>query len=84
MGILPSEVSNAAASTSIREPFSADSSETKKRPRSPDTEDEGDWDVVYSDGACKGNGQMGAVAGIGIWWGPDDPRLATFMRASSW
>lgn len=33
-----------------------------------------DWDVVYSDGACKGNGQHGAKAGVGIWWGPGDPR----------
>ncbi|KAJ3529619.1 hypothetical protein NMY22_g8928 [Coprinellus aureogranulatus] len=33
-----------------------------------------EWDVVYSDGACKGNGQVGSVAGVGVWWGPDDPR----------
>ncbi len=33
------------------------------------------WDVVYSDGACKGNGKTGSVAGIGIWWGPNDERL---------
>ena len=31
-------------------------------------------DIVYSDGACKSNGFCGAVAGIGVWWGPDDPR----------
>ena len=34
------------------------------------------WDVVYCDGACKGN-QMGkriAVAGVGVWWGKGDPR----------
>ncbi|KAI0958123.1 hypothetical protein AcW1_006296 [Taiwanofungus camphoratus] len=37
-------------------------------------EDESGWDVVYSDGACKGNGQPGSVAGIGVWWGRDDPR----------
>jgi len=46
----------------------------KKRARSPDIEDEAGWDVVYSDGACKGNGQPGSVAGIGVWWGKDDPR----------
>jgi ribonuclease HI len=28
-----------------------------------------DIDIVYCDGACKGNGQQGAVAGIGVWWG---------------
>lgn len=31
-------------------------------------------DVVYTDGACSGNGQPGSVAGIGVWWGVDDPR----------
>ena len=31
-------------------------------------------DIVYSDGACKANGTDGAVAGIGVWWGPNDPR----------
>ncbi|TFK63966.1 ribonuclease H-like protein, partial [Pluteus cervinus] len=36
--------------------------------------DEVGWDVVYSDGACKGNGRPGSVAGIGVWWGHDDPR----------
>lgn len=30
--------------------------------------------VVYSDGACKGNGKVGSVAGIGVWWGNNDPR----------
>ena len=31
-------------------------------------------DIVYSDGACQGNGGVRATAGIGVWWGPDDPR----------
>ena len=31
-------------------------------------------DIVYSDGACRGNGRPEAVAGIGVWWGPHDPR----------
>jgi ribonuclease HI len=31
-------------------------------------------DVVYTDGACSGNGQLGSVAGTGVWWGVDDPR----------
>ncbi len=31
-------------------------------------------DVVYTDGACSGNGQLGSAAGIGVWWGVDDPR----------
>jgi len=33
-------------------------------------------DVVYTDGACSGNGQYGSVAGIGVWWGPYDTRYA--------
>ncbi|KAI0360796.1 ribonuclease H-like protein [Trametes cingulata] len=35
--------------------------------------DDAPW-VVYSDGACRGNGRTGAVAGIGVWWGKDDTR----------
>ena len=31
-------------------------------------------DIVYTDGACSGNGQLGSVAGIGVWWAVDDPR----------
>ncbi|KAJ3895750.1 ribonuclease H-like domain-containing protein [Lentinula edodes] len=30
--------------------------------------------VVYCDGACKGNGKVGSVAGIGVWWGHNDSR----------
>ncbi|KAF5392457.1 hypothetical protein D9757_002213 [Collybiopsis confluens] len=30
--------------------------------------------VVYSDGACKGNGKGNSIAGIGVWWGDNDPR----------
>ncbi|KAH9952007.1 ribonuclease H-like domain-containing protein [Amylocystis lapponica] len=37
-------------------------------------EDETGWDVVYSDGSCRGNGQPGSVAGIGVWWGRNDAR----------
>jgi ribonuclease HI len=33
-------------------------------------------DVVYSDGACKGNGRVGSVAGVGVWWGHNDSRCA--------
>ena len=29
---------------------------------------------VYTDGACSNNGQQGAKAGIGVWFGEDDPR----------
>jgi ribonuclease HI len=37
-------------------------------------EEEPGYDVVYSDGACKGNGQVVSVAGVGVWWGWNDPR----------
>lgn len=30
--------------------------------------------VVYTDGACSGNGQDSASAGIGVYFGDDDPR----------
>jgi len=36
--------------------------------------DEVGYDVVYSDGSCRGNGKVGSVAGIGVWWGRNDPR----------
>lgn len=36
--------------------------------------DEFACDIVYSDGACKGNGKPGSTAGVGIWWGRNDPR----------
>ncbi|KAH9848936.1 ribonuclease H-like domain-containing protein [Lenzites betulinus] len=37
-------------------------------------EDESGWDVVYSDGSCRGNGKSNPVAGVGVWWGQNDPR----------
>jgi len=30
--------------------------------------------VVHTDGACPNNGKQGARAGIGVWYGSDDPR----------
>ncbi|TFK41995.1 ribonuclease H-like domain-containing protein [Crucibulum laeve] len=45
----------------------------KKRAYDEDVDETG-WDVVYSDGACKGNGKVGSMAGIGVWWGPSDAR----------
>ncbi|XP_047429012.1 ribonuclease H1 isoform X2 [Mugil cephalus] len=33
----------------------------------------GDAVVVYTDGCCIGNGQKGARAGIGVYWGPNHP-----------
>ncbi|KAL5501897.1 hypothetical protein ACEPAH_9158 [Sanghuangporus vaninii] len=42
--------------------------------RKDDGVDEEGFDVVYADGACKGNGQIGSIAGVGVWWGHNDPR----------
>ncbi|KAK2461535.1 hypothetical protein APHAL10511_005998 [Amanita phalloides] len=48
--------------------------QTKKRRLSQDGEDEEGWDVVHCDGACKGNGQPGSIAGVGVWWNHNDER----------
>ncbi|KAG8998263.1 hypothetical protein FRB94_006961 [Tulasnella sp. JGI-2019a] len=32
------------------------------------------WTVVYTDGACQGNGKRGARAGVGVWYGENDAR----------
>lgn len=29
--------------------------------------------TVYTDGGCFGNGQKGATAGIGVYWGDNHP-----------
>ena len=44
-------------------------------------QDESGWEVVYSDGACKGKGKAGSVAGTGVWWGRDDPRYGTILSS---
>lgn len=30
--------------------------------------------IIYTDGACRGNGQKGSIAGVGVFFGPYDPR----------
>jgi len=35
-----------------------------------EVEDGKTWRVVYTDGACSGNGQRGAKGGVGVYWGP--------------
>ncbi|KAG6851396.1 hypothetical protein H0H93_005794 [Arthromyces matolae] len=49
----------------------------KKRVMPSDVADESKYDVVFCDGACKGNGQVGSVAGVGVWWGENDPRCVS-------
>lgn len=41
--------------------------------------DQNDWTVAYTDGACQGNGRAGAVAGVGVWYGDNDPRYETIF-----
>ncbi|KAJ3570622.1 hypothetical protein NP233_g4280 [Leucocoprinus birnbaumii] len=53
---------------------SSEESPTGQKRSFANVADESQWSVVYSDGACKGNGQAGSVAGVGVYWGRDDPR----------
>ncbi|KAL0068451.1 hypothetical protein AAF712_004529 [Marasmius tenuissimus] len=54
---------------------SEDSHPRKKQKVLPESQPEGEGDlVVYTDGSCRGNGKAGSVAGIGVWWGNGDDR----------
>ncbi|KAG1904567.1 ribonuclease H-like domain-containing protein [Suillus fuscotomentosus] len=75
----PSRLSSSAVlSPTISPPRSVASTSSTFRPSAAAVanlkEEEPGYDVVYSDGACKGNGQVGSVAGVGVWWGWNDPR----------
>nr|CAB3265613.1 ribonuclease H1-like [Phallusia mammillata] len=37
------------------------------------TNEHSDSKIVYTDGACSGNGKKNCQAGYGVWWGPDHP-----------
>ena len=69
---------NAASSTSQTIPLGVDKTTymTRKlgKQNAGDVVDESEWEIVYTDGACQGNGKVGAIAGIGVWWGQNDPR----------
>ncbi|KZO97770.1 hypothetical protein CALVIDRAFT_562669 [Calocera viscosa TUFC12733] len=41
-----------------------------------EVEDGKSWRVVYTDGACSGNGQLGARGGVGVYWGPGMTNVA--------
>ncbi|KAJ7103171.1 ribonuclease H-like domain-containing protein [Mycena belliarum] len=70
----PGKASGSTAS-SFESAAQQNGSESKgtKRKRA-DVSDETGWDVVYSDGASKGNGGEHAKAGVGVWWGHDDSK----------
>ncbi|XP_044257007.1 ribonuclease H1 isoform X2 [Tribolium madens] len=38
---------------------------------------DGDYVIVYTDGACENNGRWGAKAGIGVWFGDNHPLNAS-------
>jgi len=42
--------------------------------KSSESEEKSTRLVVYTDGACSGNGYDAAAAGFGVWFGEDDPR----------
>lgn len=33
---------------------------------------------VWTDGACRSNGRKGAIAGVGVYFGPDDERFVSY------
>ncbi|KAG8979847.1 hypothetical protein FRB90_007877, partial [Tulasnella sp. 427] len=47
---------------------------TKVETASTDRRPADEWITAYTDGACRGNGAAGAVAGVGVWYGDNDPR----------
>jgi len=68
-GVESSEIAAPSASTA------ENLNETKGKKRTiGEAENESGWDIVYSDGACKGNGKVDPVAGLGVWWGHGDAR----------
>ncbi|KAL6301650.1 ribonuclease H-like domain-containing protein [Sparassis latifolia] len=64
-----------APSSSSKVPSASDSAKSGKNRITAETlKDESLWDIVYSDGSCRGNGKAGSIAGIGVWWGRNDAR----------
>ncbi|KAG6879379.1 hypothetical protein C0992_003199 [Termitomyces sp. T32_za158] len=73
-GTLSKDHGPSAPSTSSSSVLAALNSKGKKRTLPSDIADESTCDVVYCDGACKGNGQADSIAGVGVWWEENDPR----------
>lgn len=49
-------------------------SRTSSRPDFSSASEPSERCVVYTDGSSRGNGKQGAQAGVGVWYGHDDPR----------
>lgn len=45
-----------------------------KRKAAPDPAASDSFLSIYTDGACSGNGKANSRAGLGVWFGPNDPR----------
>ncbi|BFZ59558.1 hypothetical protein YB2330_000569 [Saitoella coloradoensis] len=58
-----------------------DSRSARPRPRPPSpiskSKDKTEWLEVYTDGSCLGNGKRNPIAGVGVYFGPSDPRNCT-------
>jgi len=39
----------------------------------PASSNDGEWKEIFTDGACRGNGQANSVAGVGVWFGDNHP-----------
>lgn len=46
----------------------------KKVKRSVDSSSKEKTVTVYTDGSSRGNGKVGAIAGVGVYFGDNDPR----------
>lgn len=94
IGIVPMETSHTRAhfaATVEPSPSAATSSTTRKSSAKPyekskqkkgkeeDAADMSGATVVYTDGACSNNGKHGARAGVGVWYGPSDPRYESLQ-----
>jgi ribonuclease HI len=53
-----------------------DATKAVKAASRPPASGEDEWIKVWTDGACRANGKRSAAAGVGVWFGPDDPRCA--------
>ncbi|KAL1676354.1 ribonuclease H-like domain-containing protein [Schizophyllum commune] len=72
----PSKFKPAVMPSTPRAAAPSTSKAAGKRPASEmqGADSEGEWDVVYTDGACSGNGKAGSMAGVGVWYGMGDER----------
>jgi ribonuclease HI len=77
--VLPARQSKPAYRTTIMPPLLGNTYTTSSSVRSSsgqavDTKGHRNAVVVYCDGSCRGNGKTGAIAGVGVYFGDNDPR----------